>query len=73
MTAASTFNPEKFDAIQSYTGEGVTETLRIALERLARAEWSRKMLALEGAVTLDIDIEALREDRAFDASGDVIR
>ncbi len=58
---------------QSYTGEGVTETLRIALERLAHAEWSRKMLELEGKVKLDIDIAALREDRDFDENGDVIR
>ena len=64
---------ELLASAQSYTGEGVTETLRIALERLAHAEWSRKMLELEGMVKLDIDLEALREDREFDAHGNVIR
>ena len=50
-------------AAQEATGEGVTETLRRALETLAHSDWSRRMLALEGRVTLDVDIDALREDR----------
>ena len=58
---------------QSYTGEGVTETLRIALERPAHAEWARKMLELAGQVKLDIDLDTLREDRAFDTHGAVVR
>ena len=57
---------------QAYTGEGVTETLRIALERLAHAEWSRRMLDLRGKVKIDIDLNELREDREFDERGNVI-
>ena len=40
------FIPAKLlETAQGYTQEGVTETLRIALERLAQSEWSRRMLA----------------------------
>ena len=64
---------ELLASAQTYTGEGVTETLRIALQQLARAEWSRKMLAMEGELKLEIDLDELREDREFDAHGNVIR
>ena len=59
-------------ASQAATGEGVTETLRRALEAMNHADWCRRMLALEGRVPLDIDLDALREDREFDASGNVV-
>jgi len=51
---------------QAYTREGVTETLRLALEQLAHSAWSRRLLDLEGKVRFDIDLDALREDREFD-------
>ena len=57
---------------QAHTGSGVTETLRVALEELNRAAWYKKMLELEGKVQIDIDLEALREDREFDEFGQVI-
>ncbi len=57
---------------QAYTGEGITETLRIALDRLRHEEWSKRLLALEGKVKLDIDLDALREDREFDEHGNVV-
>jgi hypothetical protein len=57
---------------QAHTGQGVTETLRLALEKLNHAAWCKQMLALEGKVKLDIDLEALREDREFDQFGNVI-
>lgn len=57
---------------QGHTGVGVTETLRVALEALNHAAWCRRMLELEGKVTIDIDLEALREDREFDEFGNVI-
>lgn len=57
---------------QSNTGAGVTETLRAALEAFNRATWYRRALALQGKVTIDIDIDALREDREFDEYGNVI-
>jgi hypothetical protein len=58
---------------QAASGEGVTETLRIALEKYAHAEWCRKLLELEGKIHLDIDLDELREDREFDDQGNVIR
>jgi len=58
---------------QANTGEGVAETLRIALERLNHAEWCKQMMSLEGKVQLDIDLQELREDREFDEHGNVIR
>jgi len=57
---------------QRNTGEGVTETLRLALEKLNHAAWCRQMLALRGKVKFDIDLEELREDREFDEFGNVI-
>jgi hypothetical protein len=57
---------------QANTGVGVTETLRAALEGLNRAAWYRKVLALEGKVAVDVDLEALREDREFDEAGDIV-
>ena len=61
------------DRAQSLSGEGVTETLRQALERYAISEWSRRMLALRGKVDLsDFNLEELREDREFDAVGNVV-
>ncbi len=57
---------------QVTTGAGVTETLRRALEDFNHAAWCRKALELEGKVKIDIDIDALREDRDFDAFGNVI-
>ncbi|WP_447941331.1 hypothetical protein [Brevundimonas mediterranea] len=53
-------------AAQDATGQGVTETLRQALETLAHSDWSRRMLALEGRAPLDLDLDDLREDRPTD-------
>ena len=64
---------ELMDRAQSLSGEGVTETLRQALERYAISEWSRRMLALRGKVDLsDFNLDELREDREFDAVGNVV-
>jgi len=57
---------------QANTGEGVADTLRIALERLNHAEWCRRMLELRGKIQIEVDIEELREDRQFDEFGNVI-
>jgi hypothetical protein len=54
---------------QDLTGEGITETLRFALEQMAHAAWCGRMLELEGKVDIDIDLAALREDRDFDPVG----
>ncbi len=74
MRKITAFLPAKLLAsAQAYTGEGITETLRLALEELKRREWGRRALALEGKVKLDIDLEELRRDREFDEFGNVIR
>jgi hypothetical protein len=58
-------------AAQAYTGEGVTETLRIALEKLGRQSFYERFRALRGKVKFDIDLDTLREDRKFDEHGNV--
>jgi hypothetical protein len=75
MRKITAFIPRELLATaQEYTGAGVSETLRIALERLARDQFYRRMRELrEKGVTLDLNLDALREDREFDAQGDVIR
>jgi len=60
------------DAAQANTGQGVTETIRLALERLNHAAWCQRMLELEGKLKFDFDLDALREDREFDEHGNVI-
>jgi hypothetical protein len=57
---------------QFYTGEGVTETLRIALERLSRETFYKRMRELRGKVVLDVDLDDLRRDREFDDNGNVV-
>ena len=59
------------DAAQACTGEGVTETLRQALQALANKQFGRRLLELRGKVFLDLDLEDLRRDRAFDDDGKV--
>jgi hypothetical protein len=43
------------------TGRGITETLIEGLERVKRADASRKAMALKGRVQLSVDLEASRE------------
>ncbi len=57
---------------QGHTGEGVTETLRLALEKLNYAAWCKRMLELRGKVKFEFDLDELREDREFDEHGNVI-
>jgi ubiquinone biosynthesis protein UbiJ len=74
MRKITAFVPAKtLESAQAYTGEGVTETLRIALEKLARASFYEKLKALKGKVKFDdFDLDELRRDRDFDAHGNVI-
>ena len=61
------FLPAKLLAdAQVIAGAGVTETLRAALEAFNRAAWYRRMLELAGKVAIELDLDALREDRKFD-------
>ena len=73
LRKVTAFVPAKtLAAGQAYTGEGVTETLRVALDRLARQSFYDQLRALKGNVKFDIDLDELREDREFDEHGNVI-
>lgn len=45
------------------TGEGITQTVREGLERIARSKVYEKLGKLYGSSKIDLDIDALREDR----------
>jgi hypothetical protein len=58
---------------QAETGEGVTETLRIALQKIEREGAYRRLRELRGKVKFEnFSLEELREDREFDEQGNVI-
>jgi hypothetical protein len=48
---------------QEYTGEGVTETVRSALRRLASAGAQRRLIGLRGKVKFSMTLDELRYDR----------
>lgn len=48
---------------QAYTGEGVTETVRAALKKLASIRAQRDFLKLRGTLKGSLDLDELREDR----------
>ena len=48
------------------TAEGVTEAQRPPRATLPHSDWSRRMLALEGCVSLDLDLDDMRQGRAKD-------
>jgi hypothetical protein len=50
---------------QAYTGEGVTETVRAALKKLASLKAQRELLDLRGTMKFTIDLDELREDREW--------
>jgi hypothetical protein len=57
---------------QNMTGEGVTETLRQALEAMARKRAYAGLLEMRGKIKFEgFDLDALREDREFDEHGNV--
>ena len=53
---------------QAYTGEGVTETVRVALKRLASMQAQRELLKLRGTFKFSINLDELREDRKWPPS-----
>lgn len=72
MRKITAFVPAKLlESAQAYTGEGVTETLRQALEKLSHQAFYERLKALKGKVKFDIDLDELREDREFDEHGNV--
>ena len=61
ITAAPPARPSA--APPNPTGQGVMEDQRPAHETLTHSDWSRRMLALEGRVSLDLDLDNLCQDR----------
>jgi hypothetical protein len=60
-------------AARAYTGLGVSETVRLALRKLAHEALYEKLRSLRGKVKFDdFDLDELRRDREFDARGNVI-
>jgi hypothetical protein len=50
---------------QAFTGEGVTETVRAALKKLASIHAQRELLKLRGTYKFALDLDELREDRKW--------
>ena len=48
---------------QAYTGEGVTETVRAALKKLASMKAQRELLKLRGKVKFSLTSDELKYDR----------
>lgn len=73
MRKITAFVPEQLLAsAQAYTGQGISETLRIALQKLAHEQACRGFLEMQGKLDLEIDLDELREDREFDEHGNVL-
>jgi hypothetical protein len=74
MRKITAYVPAKLLAsAQAHTGQGVTETLRQALEKLSREAFYERLKALKGKVKFDdFDLDQLRRDREFDQHGNVI-
>ena len=74
MKKITVFVPAKvLAAATAETAAGVTETVRIALEKVAHEGFYRRMLAARGTFKFDgPSIAELREDREFDEHGNVI-
>ncbi|MPZ58080.1 MAG: hypothetical protein GEU91_16610 [Rhizobiales bacterium] len=54
---------DDLERAQAYTGEGVTETVRAALKKLAAIQAQHEFRKLRGTFNFTVDIDALREDR----------
>ena len=50
---------------QELTGEGVTETVRAALKKLAEVQAQQAFRKLRGSFASTIDLDALRDDRTW--------
>lgn len=48
---------------QAATGKGITETLKIALAQLARANAYDELRKMRGKVQFSIDVDELRKDK----------
>jgi Arc/MetJ-type ribon-helix-helix transcriptional regulator len=50
---------------QELTGEGVSETVRQALRRLAQVQAQHELRKLRGTFNFSLDLDELREDREW--------
>jgi hypothetical protein len=50
---------------QALTGQGVTETVRAALRKLASIKAQQDLLKLRGTFQFSIDVDELRDDRTW--------
>ena len=58
--------PEQdLEKAQEFTGEGVTETVRAGLKKLAEARAQQEFRKLRGTFKFTIDLDELREDRTW--------
>lgn len=48
---------------QAVTGKGITETLKIALEQVARRKSHSRLLKIKGAHKFSFELSELRKDR----------
>jgi hypothetical protein len=56
--------PEKdLAAAQAFTGEGVSETVRAALRKLASMRAQHELLKLRGKVKFDLTYDEIKRDR----------
>jgi hypothetical protein len=56
--------PERdLELAQEFTGQGVTETVRAALRRLASNQAQKRLLQLRGKVRFSMSLDELRYDR----------
>ncbi len=54
---------ELLDNAQNMTGKGITETLRIGLEKVLQTSNYQKLLVLYGKYKSNINLQELRKDR----------
>jgi Arc/MetJ-type ribon-helix-helix transcriptional regulator len=53
------------DRVQSFTGEGVSETVRTGLKKLDAIRAQQEFRELRGTFNFAVDLNGLREDRTF--------
>lgn len=53
---------------QEVTHRGITETIKIALEQIAKAKAYEDLLKLKGKIKFGLDLNELREDKIYDRS-----
>ena len=55
---------DMLERLQSFTGEGVSDTVRKALQRLDAARAQHEFRKLRGTFKFSLDLDELREDRS---------